>query len=147
MQQKNPILNSLFRTSTNFSFYLYTALAYLLAVGWLIFNASSAGGGVVVCPTKLLWHFPCPACGMTRATLEMFEGNFADGFLMNPNAVLVFLFIIIYPILLLFSLICNIRFLPDLCKYLNGMVRQKMFLVVFSVAEVLIWIHNVIIEM
>jgi hypothetical protein len=37
------------------------------------------------CPTAALFHFPCPACGSTRATLALFHGDF-KGVLLNPFA-------------------------------------------------------------
>ena len=37
-----------------------------------------------VCPSMILLGIPCPTCGMTRAGLLFFTGNFAESFKMHP---------------------------------------------------------------
>lgn len=39
------------------------------------------------CPSVLLSGFPCPGCGMTRAVLCLFRGQFARSWALNPAAV------------------------------------------------------------
>jgi|SRR6056297_1123375 len=46
------------------------------------------------CFTKQLWGFDCPGCGMQRAILFLFNGEFLAAFNMYPA---------IYPMLLLFA--------------------------------------------
>jgi hypothetical protein len=46
------------------------------------------------CFTKQLWGFDCPGCGMQRAILFLFKGEFGAAFDMYPA---------IYPMLLLFG--------------------------------------------
>ena len=36
------------------------------------------------CVWQRLLGFPCPACGLTRATVYLFEFNFAKAFAMHP---------------------------------------------------------------
>ena len=36
------------------------------------------------CVTRILTGFPCPGCGMTRATLLMLTGHFVESFQMHP---------------------------------------------------------------
>lgn len=47
-----------------------------------------------VSPTMVLFGLPCPACGMTRAGLLFFGGNFADSFAMHPLFLPGFVFIL-----------------------------------------------------
>ncbi len=44
--------------------------------------------GVWRCPSAMIFHVPCPACGSTRAVLSLFHGDF-KGVLLNPFAPLV----------------------------------------------------------
>lgn len=37
-----------------------------------------------MCVFKLLFGLPCPGCGLTRANLLFFTGNFYEAFLMHP---------------------------------------------------------------
>lgn len=39
------------------------------------------------CPSVLISGFPCPGCGMTRAVLCLFRGQFARSWALNPAAV------------------------------------------------------------
>ena len=40
------------------------------------------------CPSVLISGFPCPGCGMTRAVLYLFAGQFKRSWALNPAAVL-----------------------------------------------------------
>lgn len=42
-----------------------------------------------LCPTAFFWGIPCPGCGLTRATLALVHGHFAQAFRYHP-LVLVF---------------------------------------------------------
>jgi hypothetical protein len=47
-----------------------------------------------VCLSVLLLGIPCPACGLTRATILMLTGHFRESFQMHPLLILVILGII-----------------------------------------------------
>lgn len=55
------------------------AAAILYFVLHRLFNA--------FCPSVVLTGFPCPGCGMTRALLYLFKGQFARSWALNPAAV------------------------------------------------------------
>ncbi|MEO7112321.1 MAG: DUF2752 domain-containing protein [Polyangiaceae bacterium] len=57
------------------------AAALLVSLACIALLASGAWR----CPTATLFHFPCPACGSTRATLSLFHADF-KGVLLNPFA-------------------------------------------------------------
>ncbi len=50
------------------------ALGYVLASGWWR------------CPTAAAFHFPCPGCGLTRATLAALRGDFHEAWHLHPLA-------------------------------------------------------------
>ena len=37
-----------------------------------------------VCPIAILFGFPCPACGLTRAGISFLTAHFSTAFQMNP---------------------------------------------------------------
>jgi hypothetical protein len=41
---------------------------------------------VPLCPLATLTHVPCPGCGLTRATLALYSGHFADAIALHPMA-------------------------------------------------------------
>lgn len=43
-----------------------------------------------VCTSTILLGLPCPACGITRATILMLTGHFNESFQMHPLLLLVF---------------------------------------------------------
>lgn len=57
---------------------LMAVILYFLAHG--LFGA--------FCPSLLVTGFPCPGCGMTRAVLCLFQGQFRRSWALNPAAVL-----------------------------------------------------------
>lgn len=46
------------------------------------------------CPLVILTGIPCPACGMTRAIMCLFTGQFERAFALHPIAILWVLFIV-----------------------------------------------------
>lgn len=36
------------------------------------------------CPTKMIFSLPCPFCGLTRAWISVFSGDFSSAFAMHP---------------------------------------------------------------
>jgi hypothetical protein len=52
-----------------------------------------------VCPSVIFLGIPCPACGLTRATILLINGHFRDSFLMHPLLLLIIVGIILYPLL------------------------------------------------
>ena len=36
------------------------------------------------CPTKMLFRFPCPFCGLTRAWISAFSGDILSAFSLHP---------------------------------------------------------------
>ena len=44
-----------------------------------------------LCPSVIFTGFPCPACGLTRATFCIMRGDFADAWYLNPFAYAIWL--------------------------------------------------------
>ena len=68
------------------SFAVRTARAACLAAGWL-FAAAPAAMGWQRCAFAMLFHRPCPGCGMTRAVRLLQSGQVEASLRMHPLAV------------------------------------------------------------
>jgi len=44
---------------------------------------------IPICPSAVFLKFPCPGCGMTRATLALLHGDFAHAFHLHPLAIVI----------------------------------------------------------
>lgn len=51
-----------------------------------------------VCPFRLLFDIECPGCGLTRATLELFKGNFIEAIHYNFTVFYWLIFILLFII-------------------------------------------------
>ena len=51
------------------------------------------------CPSILISGFPCPGCGMTRAVIYLFKGQFQRSWALNPAAI----FWVIWAVLFVFK--------------------------------------------
>lgn len=56
---------------------LHVVLAAVPLVGAILVEAP-------LCPTAAMFGFPCPGCGLTRATLAALQGHFAEAFHLHP---------------------------------------------------------------
>jgi hypothetical protein len=59
------------------------ALAVFVLLGGLLFF------GLMRCPMALLFHVPCPGCGLTRATLRLAAGDLPGAIHFHPLVLLV----------------------------------------------------------
>lgn len=66
------------------NFYLLAAIACLAGYGWLCYAWMAGGDGLSVCLFKRMYHMPCPACGSTRAAMEILQDHWAEAFRLNP---------------------------------------------------------------
>ncbi|XME03163.1 DUF2752 domain-containing protein [Lachnospiraceae bacterium C1.1] len=55
----------------------------IIAIGLLLL-AAAAYLGFYRCPVKLIFGFPCPSCGMTRAFRAVVHGNIDESFKFHP---------------------------------------------------------------
>lgn len=128
------------------SHHIYLLLFIVTGVVWFIVSIISGTQEIIVCPSKLILHLPCPGCGTTTAAKMIFAGNIADGMIHNPNAVLLPLFAIIYICSYMVDIRCN----EPLGRTFDTIVSQphikKIFLPALLLLEAAIWARNIIVH-
>ncbi len=98
----------------------------------------------MVCPSKWIYHIPCPGCGVTRAMLLVFKGQWAAAVALNPNVVLPVVLLPMVPIVLLYDLCMHSNRLMVIYNSIQKMLGRKYVLVTVLAAELAIWISNIV---
>ena len=99
---------------------------------------------VVVCPSKLLFHLPCPGCGVTRATMLFLRGHIVEALSLNLNVIFSIGFICIFPILLCCDMIMRKTITHQVWCKIDSVLKIKWVFFLFCIFELYIWIHNII---
>ncbi len=111
---------------------------------WLLLAMFFEGRmGVTACPSKLLWHIPCPGCGTTRALLLILKGDILEGISLNPNSIIAVVYLAVFPFLLLIDAIFQVHSVYDLYLFVNKVLSIKWVFVFILLFEFAVWIHNV----
>lgn len=74
---------------------------------------------IPVCPTATIFHFPCPGCGLSRATMALLRGDFAVAFRIHPAV------FIVLPVLGLYMLGQVATYVNPEWKRLAKLLRNK----------------------
>lgn len=84
---------------------LYILLAMCCIAGgvWLVIASLIPQTDFRVCIFRQITGLPCPACGSTRAVIEIFRGNLSHAFQLNPNGYILTSIAIVTPLWLLFD--------------------------------------------
>ena len=91
-----------FKSEHSFVAFIVTML--LLSYSWVFLHyIGDKQEFYLVCPFRWVTTLPCPGCGLTRATLEVLQGNFLNAITINPLVILVVPTLIISPFLLIFA--------------------------------------------
>ena len=86
----------------------YLGVILILISGFFfLYNFSGAIEGIRICIFKSATGIPCPACGSTRATLQLFQGKFWTSILINPFGILTNMLIIISVFWMIIDLVKN----------------------------------------
>jgi hypothetical protein len=66
---------------------VYSVVALAAAVAFFV------GLDLAICPMAGFWGIPCPSCGLTRASLELMNGNWRSAFATHPGVVPVLIYL------------------------------------------------------
>lgn len=101
---------------------------------------------MIVCPSKLIYHIPCPGCGITRATLMFLHRDFIGAFRMNPNVIFSISFLFGFPVILTIDLLTQKQLTMAFYARMENLLHKYSIAIPFFIVEICIWIHNIINE-
>ena len=79
---------------------------------------------------------------MTRATILLFRGEVISAIALNPNVIFSFLFITLYPLVLIAELVWRKDLMLVIYDYLDSFLKKTILF--GGLLEVIIWIHNIL---
>ncbi len=125
-------------------FYLTILILLTIFTVWIIVSYKFEGQhNITVCPSKLIYNLPCPACGTTRAIILLIKGNIIESIKINPNVILICICTITSLYLYATDIIFKKQILYNLYNYTLQKLKGKIFyLLIFF--ELTIWIKNII---
>lgn len=99
---------------------------------------------LIACPSKWIWHVPCPSCGTTRAFLHLLHGEVGEALWQNANVVPAAAFLFGFPVLGIYDGLTGRRVMRQYFSWMLLQLRQHRWLfALMLVGEGLIWIHNI----
>ena len=93
----------------------------------------------IKCPLKTIFHLPCPSCGLTRATRQIFSLHPLKTLKYNILALHIAILIIVAIILLIIDCIKNTKYLENLINFF-----LKHYIILIIVPIIISWIINII---
>lgn len=89
---------------------LYLLVVGIALAGYLLvfYNVQNKGNEKPIqslCLVKITTGIPCPACGTTRSTTKLAQGNFSDALRINPLGYLAAFLLIVFPLIILLDTI------------------------------------------
>ena len=124
-----------------------TAILYIVVCGWLVYASIKGQTGITVCPSKILYHIPCPGCGITRATLRFLQYDIMGALYINPNVILSIAFLVFFPIILFVDLIIKRGIISAIYDRTEQLLHKKVIFIPLIIIEILIWFHNIEVNM
>lgn len=118
----------------------YLGIILLFISGYFfLYNFSNQIDGHTICLFKAATGIPCPACGSTRATLQLLHGDYLSSILINPFGILTNILIAVSVLWMISDIVKNHEtFFTFLRKDWNH--RIKVFAAVIVIAN---WIWNI----
>ena len=118
----------------------YLGFIFTLISGYFfLYNFSSTIEGHTVCIFKNTTGIPCPACGSTRATLQLLHGKIWNSILINPFGILTNILVIFSIFWMIIDIIKSKEtFLPYLRKDWHNKIKYFALLIVLTN-----WIWNI----
>ncbi len=137
--------NSISSHYLNNKFYIWSAVAYIAVCTRVIMMLVTEGQiRAFICPSKFIFHIPCPGCGVTRATMLFLSGKIAQAVLFNPNVLFAIGFLFGFPPLMIYDITVKRGAAQHVYKFLEDTLKSKLTLTLFAIFEALIWTHNII---
>jgi hypothetical protein len=127
--------------------YWILGLLALGSYGWIgyhLLHTESREASITVCLFKNVTGIPCPSCGITRSVLELLEGNFRQGLLINPLGIFAMSLLLIIPGWIVVDIIRNKTSLLSVYTRSEELIRKhKLIYIPLIVLITVNWIWNI----
>ena len=77
--------------------------------------------------------------------MKFLHSDITGAFRMNPNVVFSISFLFLFPLIMLTDFVTGKNLFTKLYTYIEAQLSKKPVWIPFAIAELLIWIHNIII--
>lgn len=124
--------------------FAFLLVGYIATIIWLSTCMASPSGGLLVCPTKFLWHIPCPGCGITRATILFLQGRIQASLKLNPNVLFSVLFLFVFPVVATLKILIMKPSVSIMYVRVESFLKKPVVFVLFLGFEMMVEIHNII---
>ena len=124
---------------------LYPLLLLLIICGyvWLYVSGDgSRGFSWLGCPTRLLFHIPCPACGTTRAIWAVFHGEWIESLYYNPLGILVAIIMVVVPLWIIADILTGSASLLRAYHHAERKLQSRPYAIIGILAILINWIWN-----
>lgn len=96
-----------------------------------------------ICLLKHFTNIPCPSCGSTRSLLSILNGNFSEGFYLNPLGYILLVIMITAPIWIIYDWISNSQSLLIFYKKTEQFLSQKTVAIPTILLVLINWAWNI----
>lgn len=122
-----------------------TYILLFIATGalWLLFSVLNDNSKLTVCPSKLIFGFPCPGCGTTHAAKMLLKGDVAGSVMHNPNALLLIVFAVVYTAMAVYDVLRKTS-VGTTFDLLFSPYKRKFIYPALLIFEIFVWVKNII---
>ena len=125
------------------SIYILLSSLSFLGLTWTFKNLIQGGGSISYCPIKYITGFPCPACGSTRSVVQIVQGDFVDGFLLNPLGYVITVFLFVIPFWVIMDITAKKNTLPKVYRQSLDTIRKRAVAIPLIITIIGNWLWNI----
>lgn len=121
------------------NFYSIVVTLYAVAVAWLILSNFLKGTEGSLCPLKIMFHVPCPFCGLTHACHYLVAGHVMRAVQANPLVLLAPIAVVALPLI-----VCDIfRGGARVYNIYIFMLKHRSVHITSLVVALLVWTYKI----
>lgn len=127
--------------------YLIIMIACIAGYFWLTMNwlypPVHHSKETSICLLKHFTNIPCPSCGSTRSLLSIINGNFLEGFYLNPLGYILLVILIAAPIWVIYDWFSNSQTLLTFYKKTEQFFSRKIVAIPAILLVLMNWAWNI----
>jgi hypothetical protein len=124
---------------------LYIFLGTACFLGYLWFFANLKLQWLPVgCLFKKITNLPCPACGNTRAAMQIWEGNYLTAFNINPLGFLIAALMLVVPVWLFIDVAFKKQTLFNAYHKSQLLLKKQFYYLPAAVLIIANWVWNIL---